>query len=250
MKPALRPWRGTIYVGPRGGVFRGDPGDNAFHAHGAHQVAVGLEAPVTVHCDARSVQSRAVFVAATCAHRIDGGTMLSVYADVSSSLGVGMRAAAGGRAPVSSLSDRIGGRLAMVGSKAHELSSEVVAEIGAVFGSLTAYEQPDPALVRITRVLTDAIRRGETPSRAELAALAGLSEGRFSHWFRERTGMPMQTYRKWQRLTLAVEHILDGEPMVAAAHHAGFADQAHFVRTFRGMFGINPVAALGAREEP
>jgi AraC-like DNA-binding protein len=174
---------------------------------------------------------------------------MSIYADVSSDLGIAMRDATRSHGPFSVLTDQVGERLAVVGSTVRELTTDVVAEIALAFGNPTAHE-PDPALAQITRVLSDAMRRGATPSRADLATAVGLSESRFSHWFRERAGMSMQTYRKWQRLALAVERILDGEPMASAAHLAGFADQAHFIRTFRGMFGINPLAALGARHAP
>lgn len=248
---APQSWRGRIFVGPHAGLFRGLAGDNASHAHGAHQLSVGLDTRVTVHGRAGPITARAVFVAASSVHRVEGRHVLSVYADVSSRLGIAMGEIAGSHDRIVPVPDRLARRLATVARAKEMLDAGIFDAIASEFGEATGRSTPDAALVRVADALSDAVRREAVPTRRELAALLGLSESRFSHWFRERAGMPMQTYRKWLRLTRAVERILDGEPMAAAAIAAGFADQAHFVRTFRAMFGINPVGALGRdRREP
>jgi AraC-like DNA-binding protein len=90
--------------------------------------------------------------------------------------------------------------------------------------------------VLATLAQPDALDRAH--SRGQLAALVGLSETRFSHWFREHTGMPLRSYRKWLRLVRGLEHALRGGNLTDAAHQAAFADQAHFSRTFLQMFGV------------
>ena len=156
-----------------------------------------------------------------------------------------MREIAGSREAIVRVPERLGRRLAALGRSEGELDAGLVAAVARELGEDPKRATPDAALAQVTEALSEAMRRDAMPTRRELASLLGLSESRFSHWFRERAGMPMQTYRKWLRLTRAVERILDGEPMAGASIAAGFADQAHFVRTFRAMFGINPVAALG-----
>jgi AraC-like DNA-binding protein len=71
----------------------------------------------------------------------------------------------------------------------------------------------------------------------------GLSSGRARHLFVEQTGLPFRTYLLWLKIVRAVELFSDGKSLTEAAHEAGFADSAHFSRTFRRMFGI-PAAAL------
>lgn len=72
------------------------------------------------------------------------------------------------------------------------------------------------------------------------AAIAGLSPSRLSHLFVEQTGLSFKTYLLWTRLTRAVALMSEGLSLTEIAHEAGFADSAHFSRTFRRMFGIAP----------
>lgn len=78
---------------------------------------------------------------------------------------------------------------------------------------------------------------------ADAAMLAGkvhLSPSRFTHLFRQQTGMSVSRYLLWGRLLAAIEAVARGASMTAAAHQAGFADLAHMSRTFSGTFGVVP----------
>ncbi len=236
---STRDWRGDVVLDEQGGFFRGIAGHNEMHAHGAHQVSIGLDGPVTVWVEGRSIRGPAVSIAAACRHRLVCGSVISVYADVSSSLGRAIRERSSGE--VSVLPTGLAGALSEIGKSRERLDRAAAAELVRILGGELANRAGDPVI----RAVCDALRTGAHVTRSELASLAGRSESRFSHWFHESVGMPMRTYRRWQRVTVAVERILDGEAMATAAIDAGFADQAHFVRTFRDMLGINPLAALG-----
>jgi AraC-like DNA-binding protein len=75
------------------------------------------------------------------------------------------------------------------------------------------------------------------------AGIACLSESRFSHLFVDQIGLPFRTYVLWRRLSSAVDRMASGASLTNAAHEAGFADSAHFSRTFLRMFGI-PASVL------
>ena len=97
---------------------------------------------------------------------------------------------------------------------------------------------------RIARTLGwFASRLDERVGLPEAAVMACLSESRFSHLFAAEVGLPFRTYLLWRRLMLAVERIAAGSSLTVAAHEAGFADSAHFSRTFHRMFGV-PAASL------
>ena len=55
--------------------------------------------------------------------------------------------------------------------------------------------------------------------------------------------MRFRPYVLWQRMERAVAEYAAGATLTDAAYAGGFADSAHFSRTFRRMFGL-PAAAL------
>lgn len=90
---------------------------------------------------------------------------------------------------------------------------------------------------RITRVLA-RLNSGETLDLSAAAGVACVSPSRFSHLFVSEVGLPFRTYLLWRRLVGAVGAIAAGADLTEAAHGAGFADSAHFSRTFLRMFGV------------
>lgn len=79
------------------------------------------------------------------------------------------------------------------------------------------------------------------PIRA-LADRVALSPSRLGELFRRDIGIPLRRYLLWLRLIEAVEALAGGLTLTEAAHRAGFADSAHFTRTFNRMFGMPPSA--------
>jgi AraC-like DNA-binding protein len=58
--------------------------------------------------------------------------------------------------------------------------------------------------------------------------------------FVKETGVSFRAYLLWQRLERSLAAYVAGETLTDAAHTGGFADSAHFSRTFGRMFGIAP----------
>jgi AraC-like DNA-binding protein len=98
----------------------------------------------------------------------------------------------------------------------------------------------DAALLRLPSLV-----EAGTLDVATLADEVGLSVSRLTHIFTDEIGVPLRSYARWMRLVNAVEFLANGQSVTAAAHAAGFADAAHFTRTFRSMFGLSPSEAVG-----
>lgn len=101
---------------------------------------------------------------------------------------------------------------------------------------------------RVT-AMCDYIRGHVRDARIELADVATaahLSPERARHLFREQTGLGVRPYVLWTRLNTALHALPDAEQLTAVAHDCGFADAAHFTRTFRSMYGIAPSTLLRA----
>lgn len=113
--------------------------------------------------------------------------------------------------------------------------------IVARLAGLGEAELPDP---RVQKIVAHVASRLDHPITLEsVAESVGLSSSRVRHLFVEHTGLPFRTYLLWLRLMKAVGVFAGGGSLTEAAYEAGFADSAHFSRTFRRMFGI-PAAAL------
>jgi AraC family transcriptional regulator len=127
--------------------------------------------------------------------------------------------------------------------------AELVACARAVISRLSA-SHPLPArpldkrIERAIAVLRD--RPGDPITMAEIADAVHLSPERFRHLFLQETGIRFRPYVLWLRLELAVASHASGNSLTEAAYAGGFADSAHFSRTFRRMFGV---PAISVRRE-
>ncbi|WP_334188763.1 AraC family transcriptional regulator [Noviherbaspirillum sp.] len=230
-------WHGrALVVGP--GI------DSTPHAHFAAQITVALERPFRVRLDAGSpwVSTHAAIFAPNQMHQLDcGGAMLAhLFIDspqcrhaISSVCDAGYRQAPGFSGVMAALDEARQGRLDIdAAERAARQWLDCAAPQAAESSTL------DP---RISAALAwIGNRPGETVTGGSLAAQTHLSESRFTHLFRQQTGLPLSRYLLWSRLLRAVEAVADGEDLTAAAHAAGFADLAHMSRTFRGTFGVVP----------
>ena len=66
-----------------------------------------------------------------------------------------------------------------------------------------------------------------------------LSESRFSHLFKEQTGMTFASYLIYQRLMFVYAAVVQGLSITDAALDAGFSSSAHFADVNRRVFGIS-----------
>ena len=96
-----------------------------------------------------------------------------------------------------------------------------------------------PAVDEARLRLPDLVEDGRVDV-SDLAATIGVSTSRLTHVFSTEVGIPLRSYARWLRLVRATERLADGATITEAAHAAGFADAAHFSRSFKAMFGLAP----------
>jgi AraC family transcriptional regulator len=217
------------------------PGTNRLHAHHAFQLTLAAGGVANIRTAQALYEGPTVLIAPDHPHAIEPeGRVALLFVDPESRVGAGLKRLLGDRAVASlpPLPDVVGELAALWGKPPP--SDEQVRRIGmGILARLLGPQPPDPCIdPRIGRVL-DWLSEAEgevTVGRA--AAIACLSESRFSHLFVEETGLPFRTYVLWRRLMRAVERKASGQTLTEAAHHAGFSDSAHFSRTFHRMFGV------------
>jgi AraC family transcriptional regulator of arabinose operon len=83
----------------------------------------------------------------------------------------------------------------------------------------------------------------------QLAAELGLSCSRLSHLFTQELGLSFRSYQIWARLRQAWERLMQCPELSVTdvARIMGYADAAHFSRTFHNGLGFTPTMARDAR---
>jgi AraC-like DNA-binding protein len=74
----------------------------------------------------------------------------------------------------------------------------------------------------------------------EIARVADLTPWHFARAFREQFGVPPHRFQTWMRIDSARRLLAEGRSGAEVAHLTGFADQSHFVRTFKRITGMTP----------
>lgn len=126
---------------------------------------------------------------------------------------------------------------ACAGGLALEKSAQVIERIVSTVTELLP--KPTPQDVRVVKVC-ELLRSRPNISLPDIAAALNLSYNRTSHLFTDTMGLPFRSYQLWLKVRRANRLLWSGESLTAAAHRAGFADSAHFCRTYQQIFGRPP----------
>lgn len=223
-----------------------EPPRTGFHAHHAVQIVFSLGGRFQLWTTDSEAAGPCVAVAPDVPHRFEAeGDYAILFVEPESRAGRGILGAilqdgglrAASPAVLEGLSDPLSA-LRPPGSP----DRDALTAIGRAMVDRLAGDLRQPAVdARIERVIGWVSRsQDERLTLGSAAELARLSPSRLSHLFVSETGLSFKTYLLWTRLTRAVSLMSDGLSLTEAAHGAGFADSAHFSRTFRRMFGIAP----------
>ncbi len=214
------------------------------HAHHAVQLTLGLRGSFHLETSDESYRGRCAVVAPDVSHAFENaGLTVFVYIQPEGRSG---RALTSGVLATSALAD-------IPLAALDDLPARLVAWYEGSARTDAALEQLGRALItavtaelesphvdpRVVAIIDWADAHLQHPvGLADAARLVGLSPGRARHLFVAQTGIPFRRWFLWRRLTHAVDRYARGESLTDAALGAGFADSAHFSRTFRAMFGV------------
>ena len=218
-------------------------GDAGVHAHHAIQLTACLDGELMITDGHRVVEGEAIAVAADAPHRFEArGLLAFLFIEPESRLGRALSARLFADAAIARLPDSAcAGALAPLRRTfADDLSPDVLLEAGraalAHFAPDGPVAAPDPRIRRIVDFTQANLDRPLTLASASEGVF--LSPSRLRHLFVEQTGLPFKTYLLWLRLVRALAVYSEGRSLTESAHAAGFADSAHFSRTFKRTFGL------------
>jgi AraC-like DNA-binding protein len=238
-------WRGgSLWIG-----HAGEPAE--MHAHHAVQVTLPFDAG-TARLQLPEGEWKsypAAIVAAEQPHAFDarGLTMAQIFIEPESREGRALQVRCEDQGIVALPPDALADEVQALAHAFEEHASDdaLIALAHAAIAKLAGFGAPSaqPPDARISKA-TDLIRARLTgPMTLEsIASAVHLSPDRFRHLFVQETGVGFRPYVLWLRLECALAAYVGGSSLTEAAHRGGFADSAHFSRTFRRMFGIAPAS--------
>ncbi len=230
-------WPGqALYAGPSLGL--------GVHSGSVACLAVGVDAPVTVHVPGRpDLTARSVLVPPRLPHRLiaHGERMVFCYLDPASPYADACRT----EMPQGDVLAHTHRQEADLVRLAHRLDERNPADGALWLARAAPAPSPTGSDERVraaTRRLLDAPESALTAR--ELAAEAGLSVSRFLHLFKAQTGTSFRRYRIWARMLRAAALLAEGHDLTRAAVDAGFSSPSHLSSTFHATFGLTPSALL------
>lgn len=206
-------------------------GRTGMHVNPVACVLFGRERPVTVCTDRGTVRADAIFAEAGAAHWVDFGAGLVdiVYLEYPS-------AQTRATSPITGDAYRL----------LCDTLGRWTADSGAEFCGRLGIENwaGDERMTELTRCIDDDPMN--RISEREACAMTGLERTALLKRFKRQTGMTFRAYKNWSALKHAAERLPAGEKLGDLGVDAGFADAAHFSRSFRKAFGLSPTDALRA----
>ncbi|MFP3915028.1 MAG: helix-turn-helix domain-containing protein [Actinomycetota bacterium] len=223
------------------------------HRHVAVQLVLSLGEPIGIWTEQSGwVRARGTIVATDVEHGVDSGDEIAFggWIDPRSRGGRALARTYLGEHDVAVLSDERVDRLIGLAPRLPE-ALDVSYDgrprwdrlLAMLIGEWRGQASPDP---RVIEVLGKVEGATHLPRVQELASAVGLSVSRLQHLIRAETGLSLRRWVLWRRTISATDLLLRGGWSVAdAAHMAGFADAAHFTRSFVSFFAFPPSIVAG-----
>ena len=218
----------------------GDPG---FHTHHAIQLTVSFAGNLALSSGGETLAAREVAVAADKLHRFEADGLVGfIFVEPESRAGRALTEQYLRGRSMAEIDHPEFVRTVAPRRDAFDpglTQTEMLAIADSAVAALVGEAAPVLPDTRIRRVIDRALA-GPELALDEAAAEAGvyLSPSRLRHLFVEQTGLAFKTYMLWRRLMRALEAYAEGKSLTESAHHAGFADSAHFSRVFKRYFGL------------
>ncbi len=228
-------------------LFLGESIDTSEHRHHAIQISIGLTRPFKLHFSGHQHAYQTIIMAPNFPHQFDGngGKQAIFLIEPETTLGQSLIKKYFQKGKVKEIENA---RFEMSfnelrnhlppGNQCQEVKLCCDNLLNTLLGAPVLLTPMDARIEKALYFIEQA--KHQKISSQTIAQQVYLSESRFLHLFSEQMGIPLRRYILWLRLIQGVKVVLGGVSLTTAAHEVGFADSAHFSRTFKEMFGLTP----------
>ncbi|MEO9968059.1 MAG: helix-turn-helix transcriptional regulator [Reichenbachiella sp.] len=235
------------------GIFLGKVSENETHQHYALQLTVSLYDTFEIQSEGEVYRSEAAIVQPQVPHHLDsqGHPVLIFLFNPASAIGhfIGKHLT---NQPVEDFHEIWIDYLKMFAKDLFKNEINEKTFLSACINSmaefndrcLLAKHKVDKRVLASLQYL-DRHRR-EVISLSEISEEMCLSESRFQHLFKEHTGISYRRMQLWKRLISSFDLYTSSKNLTELAHKSGFADSAHYTKTFKESFGLTPSELFGA----
>ena len=241
--------KNLTFVGRDFGWFIGCLDNNIEHKHYAIQLSIPLDSPITVHADNHTITTQSpILIQPNIPHQIVSNTNhFLMLLNPASTVGHFWKKANSESIGIYEENPAINLQLLLLQvftDSAH--NQEIKQKINTYINQYDCYcssflHKGDDRINKALGFLQE--NTGRVVPLDEIASYSHLSTSRFLHLFKEQTGITYRRSQLWTKLTLAVQ-LLGKQTLTEIAYTAGFADSAHFSRTFKENFGFSPQGFL------
>lgn len=229
-----------------GGLW-GELNPHAMHRHYTVQLTVS-DQPFTTHTPSASLTASSVIIGSNVPHQLEvqpAQQVLLLNANPLGKLG-GWAKAKLGKATLaegaSELCQALWQRSWQVTKTSTTKPGELAGQLEQLMAqSLEPLPLREPSLDERIRACLQQLEQTRTILPAsDMAASLALSTSRFLHLFKQETGLTYRRMGLWFKLVHSFRCYRPGMPLTELAHRCGFADSAHYARTFKETFGLTP----------
>ncbi|MCM1125735.1 MAG: AraC family transcriptional regulator [Lachnospiraceae bacterium] len=212
-------------------------GNPQMHSHYACHILVGLHGNMRVITDTENTVCRGALLPSGMAHTVDsfGKPLLVFLLDTTSTAAEQIQS-------FTLLDEQIAEEIAGLYQKLAVIEPEKnygdflakVMDLAGIHGGGSRIT--DERIIQAVRFVEKHLRGNVTAKQT--AGEVFLSESRFSHLFREQTGIAFSSYLVFRKLFCAYMQIAEGASITEASLAAGFSTPSHFATVNKKMFGI------------
>ena len=209
------------------------------HSHSAAHIMISLEDKIEVVLEKEKIHCRGILIPSGMAHTANTGEnkVLIFLFDSTTSIAKQMN-------KISVLDDELADGVVNAyhvfvnGDKEASDYREVITNVYkcvnmAAFENVVIDERIESALKYMRKNLQEPL------ACSDVAKQVFLSEGRFSHLFKEQVGITFAAYLIYQRVMKTYVEIINGKSITEASIEAGFSSSTHFAETSKRLFGLS-----------